>query len=123
VASGTKSNGFVYDFFRALGVDLENDGIVRSGYLRTAQGIAQHVGQAGVAMATLIITLRTFSHLWCQRPYTLRFAWIVVVVLWLFLILFIAISTTIYEEPPFYAPTPVSPVPVPYVVGFERSRN
>jgi hypothetical protein len=102
---------FTADFFQALGVVLEvkwiNDGIVRPGNLCTTQGIAQHLGQAAVAMTTLIITLHTFTFLlWPFRLYTLRFAWIIVGALWLYLILFIAISTSIHKDPPFYAPTP-----------------
>jgi hypothetical protein len=58
-----------------------------------------------------IITLHTFSSIWWRwGEKAVNFARIVVVSLWLYLVLFISISTPINRIPPFYAPTPVSTV-------------
>jgi hypothetical protein len=57
-----------------------------------------------------IITLHTFATIWySQGVKSLAFASILVGVQWLFLILFIAISSSIHNAPskPFYSPTPV----------------
>lgn len=92
-------------------------------------GVFQNLGQSAVAIQTTvrishdlwflrptilmreglqIITLHTFATIWWQRGVVkLSTAWILVGTLWLFLSLFIAISASVHDTPPFYYPTPV----------------
>ncbi|KAJ7581011.1 hypothetical protein C8J56DRAFT_958806 [Mycena floridula] len=103
---------FSADLFQSLGVILNirwiDEGVVRVGSLCTAQGILQNLGQAGVAMTTLIITLHTFYSLWRGKPHglSLLHTRIIVAAIWIFLILFVSISAAKHREPSFYAPTP-----------------
>ncbi|KAJ7032179.1 hypothetical protein C8F04DRAFT_665153 [Mycena alexandri] len=102
---------FTADLFQSLGVVMDvrwiNDGVVRVGALCTAQGVLQNIGQAGIAMTTLIITLQTFDSIWRRGGVTsLRWASILVGIIWVFLILTVAISASVHNDPAFYAPTP-----------------
>ncbi|KAF8262435.1 hypothetical protein EI94DRAFT_1808789 [Lactarius quietus] len=55
---------FVYDILQALGGILNirwaHNGIVTTGSYCTAQGIIQQIGELGVALITLILTIHTF---------------------------------------------------------------
>ncbi|KAJ7692428.1 hypothetical protein B0H17DRAFT_1061456 [Mycena rosella] len=99
------------DLFQSLGVVMDvrwiNDGVVRAGGLCTAQGVLQNIGQAGIAMTTFIITLQTFDAIWRRGGITsLRWASVLVGIIWAFLILTVAISASVHNNPAFYAPTP-----------------
>ncbi|KAF8168796.1 hypothetical protein K438DRAFT_1457437, partial [Mycena galopus ATCC 62051] len=98
---------FTADLFQSLGVVMDvrwiNDGVVRVGAL----WVLQNIGQAGIAMTTLIITLQTFDTIWRRGGVTsLRWASVFVGIIWAFLILTVAISASVHNDPAFYAPTP-----------------
>jgi len=108
---------FTGGLIQALGVVLEvkwiNDGEVHGGsFCRAQVGVLQNLGQASVAMTTILITLDTFATLWWHRVEDmLLLPSILVTVLWLFLILFTVISSSLHTHPPFYTPTLVRPFP------------
>ncbi|KAJ7459283.1 hypothetical protein FB451DRAFT_975606, partial [Mycena latifolia] len=111
---------FTADLFQSLGVVMDvrwiNNGIVTIGGLCTAQGKARHqrvlqnIGQAAIAMTTFLITLHTFDSIWrggaVSEEWARKRAYILVSIVWTFLILTVAISTSVHKDPPFYAPTP-----------------
>ncbi|KAJ6590826.1 hypothetical protein B0H10DRAFT_1762504, partial [Mycena sp. CBHHK59/15] len=107
---------FFADLFQSLGVVLDvrwiNDGIVHVGGTCTAQGtrdfwVLQNIGQAAIAMTTLVITLHTFDRIWRRSGVeSLKSASIIIGTLWTFLVLTISISASVNQNPPFYAPTP-----------------
>ncbi|KAJ6517795.1 hypothetical protein DFH09DRAFT_1194776 [Mycena vulgaris] len=103
---------FTADLFQSLGVVMDvrwiNKGIVEVGEPCTAQGALQNIGQAGIAMTTFIITVHTFDSIWRGNggATSVRWASILVAIVWTFLVLAIVISTSVHKDPPFYAPTP-----------------
>ncbi|KAJ7909308.1 hypothetical protein B0H13DRAFT_2492864, partial [Mycena leptocephala] len=101
---------FTADLFQSLGVVMDvrwiNNGIVHAGSFCTAQGVLQNIGQAGIAMTTFIITVNTFDSIWRRGGVTLKWASILVGVVWTFLVLTVIISTSVHKNPSFYAPTP-----------------
>ncbi|KAJ6580541.1 hypothetical protein DFH09DRAFT_1029846 [Mycena vulgaris] len=102
---------FTADLFQSLGVVMDvrwiNNGIVEVGRLCTAQGVLQNIGQAGIAMTTFIITVHTFDSIWRGNGGVtlVRWASVLVSIVWIFLVLAVVISTSVHKDPPFYAPT------------------
>ncbi|KAH9061348.1 hypothetical protein EDB87DRAFT_1682768 [Lactarius vividus] len=83
---------FVYDILQALGGILDvrwaHNGIVTAGHYCTAQGVIQQIGQLGVALITLIITVHTFVvALWNVGIRARRFAFGMVALASLFIAL------------------------------------
>lgn len=102
---------FVADLCQALGIVLGvqwlRDGIVQTGGLCSAQGALLNIGQAGVAMASLIITLYTFCSIWWGKELrNLAYAAGIIGVCWIFLLVFAITSALVERSQPFYAPTP-----------------
>ncbi|KAJ6580563.1 hypothetical protein DFH09DRAFT_1146135, partial [Mycena vulgaris] len=81
---------FIADLFQSLGVVMDvrwiNNGIVEVGRLCTAQGVLQNSGNGGVTLV--------------------RWASVLVGIVWTFLVLAVVISTSVHKDPPFYAATP-----------------
>ncbi|KAF7354002.1 Cyclic AMP receptor 1 [Mycena venus] len=93
------------DFCQSLGVVMDvhwvNDGIVHTG------SVFQNIGQAAIAMTTFIITLHTFDKIWRHGGVkSLKWASILIGVVWAFLVLTVCISVGVHKTPSFYAPTP-----------------
>jgi hypothetical protein len=59
-----------------------------------------------------IITVNTFDSIWRRGGVTLKWASILVGIVWTFLVLTVTISTSVHKKPPFYAPTPVCTLPM-----------
>lgn len=102
---------FASDLIQALGAVMDikwvNEGKVYTGGYCTAQGVAQQLGEPGVAIATLIIAIHTFVVvLWGKLKHRLLFAYIVVGCSWLFVILSTAISVSIHTSKSQYYDTP-----------------
>ncbi|TDL25439.1 hypothetical protein BD410DRAFT_813640 [Rickenella mellea] len=104
---------FTSDILQALGAIMDvkwaHEGIVKTGTFCAAQGLIQQVGEAGVAMATLSITIHTFITVWSRKAvHSRRGAVMVVVMIWLFVILYASINLGIHSKGSikYYSPTP-----------------
>ncbi|KAF8274447.1 hypothetical protein EI94DRAFT_1713445 [Lactarius quietus] len=100
---------FVYDILQALGGILDvrwaHNGVVAVGPYCTAQGVIQQIGQLGVALITLIITVHTFVvALWNVGSRARRFAFGIVALASLFISLWVGIGNGIHKN--FATPTP-----------------
>ncbi|KAI9463567.1 hypothetical protein BJY52DRAFT_921209 [Lactarius psammicola] len=100
---------FVYDILQAMGGILDirwaHDGIVTGGHYCTAQGVTQQIGQLGVALITLIITVHSFVvALWNIGTRARHFALGVVGLASLFTALWVGIGNGVHKN--FVTPTP-----------------
>ncbi|KAJ6453685.1 hypothetical protein DFH09DRAFT_963720, partial [Mycena vulgaris] len=103
---------FTADLFQSLGVVMDvrwiNKGIVEVGEPCTAQGKAHNIARCPISDSLRIITVHTFDSIWRGNggATSVRWASILVAIVWTFLVLAIVISTSVHKDPPFYAPTP-----------------
>ncbi|KAI9463568.1 hypothetical protein BJY52DRAFT_1184588 [Lactarius psammicola] len=100
---------FAYDILQALGGILDvrwaHNGIVTAGPYCTAQGVIQQIGELGVALFTLIITVHTFVvALWKVGIRARYFAFGVAALASLFVALWVGIGNGIHKN--FETPTP-----------------
>ncbi|KAI9463564.1 hypothetical protein BJY52DRAFT_921148 [Lactarius psammicola] len=100
---------FAYDILQALGGFLDvrwiHNGIVTAGPYCTAQGIIQQIGELGVALITLIITVHTFVvALWKLGTRARHFAFGIVALASLFIALWVGIGNVVHKN--FETPTP-----------------
>ncbi|KAN0127157.1 hypothetical protein V8E53_015027 [Lactarius tabidus] len=100
---------FVYDILQAVGGILNirwaHDGIVTTGPYCTAQGIIKQIGELGVALITLILTIHTFTTaLWRVGAEARYFAFSIVALTCLFVVLWVGIANGIHKD--FETPTP-----------------
>ncbi|KAH9048332.1 hypothetical protein EDB84DRAFT_263787 [Lactarius hengduanensis] len=100
---------FVYDILQALGGILDvrwaHDGIVTTGHYCTAQGVIQQIGQLGVALITLIITVYSFVvALWNIGIQARHFAFGTVALASLFIALWVGIGNGVHKN--FVTPSP-----------------
>jgi len=100
---------FVYDILQAMGGILDvrwaHDGVVTVGPYCTAQGVIQQIGQLGVALITLIITVYTFIvALWEVGIRARHFAFGMVALASLFVALWVGIGNGIHKN--LVTPTP-----------------
>lgn len=85
------------------------EGQVKTGTFCTSQGVIQQLGEVGVALATLTIAVQTFVTIWWLYVPSIKVAFLIVGVEWIFVILFVAIGFGVNTHPPgrYYAtPTP-----------------
>ncbi|KAH9176402.1 hypothetical protein EDB89DRAFT_1903194 [Lactarius sanguifluus] len=100
---------FVYDILQAFGGILDvrwaHNGIVTAGPYCTAQGVIQQIGQLGVALITLIITVYSFVvALWNIGIQARHFAFGTVALASLFTALWVGIGNGVHKN--FVTPTP-----------------
>lgn len=100
---------FVYDILQAVGGILNirwaHVGIVTTGPYCTAQGIIKQIGELGVALITLILTIHTFTTaLWRVGAEARCFAFGIVALTCLFVGLWVGIPNGIHKD--FETPTP-----------------
>ncbi|KAH9048657.1 hypothetical protein EDB83DRAFT_2227100 [Lactarius deliciosus] len=100
---------FSYDLVQAIGgilnVRWAHDGIVTMGSYCTAQGIMKQMGELGVALLTLILTIHTFTMaLWSVGAEARSFAFVLVAFTCLFVVLWVGISNGVHKD--FETPTP-----------------
>ncbi|KAI0047429.1 hypothetical protein FA95DRAFT_1228378 [Auriscalpium vulgare] len=101
---------FIFDLIQALGgvVDIKwiHGSFVHTGPFCTAQGVLQQLGEVGVALATLAITVHTFIVVfWHKGVHSRRAASAVVAIIWIVVILWSSIGPGIskhYEVPSPY---------------------
>ncbi|KIO16181.1 hypothetical protein M407DRAFT_233327, partial [Tulasnella calospora MUT 4182] len=87
------------------------EGKVTCGSYCAAQGAIQQLGETGVAMSTLVITLHTFATVFFRwQPSRYPWLWMVVVAcIWIFLLLFVVIGYVVHRGSggtPYFGPTP-----------------
>ncbi|EIN05337.1 hypothetical protein PUNSTDRAFT_145817 [Punctularia strigosozonata HHB-11173 SS5] len=105
---------FLAELFQSVGIMMDTHWVVKgkveAGMFCNAQGAIRQIGEAGVAMILLIIAIHTFIVVWFRPRLSnnLRGAWIAMLVVWLYLVLFVAISISIHsgDERPFESPAP-----------------
>jgi len=100
---------FVYDVLQALGSILNirwaHNGIVTTGSYCTAQGIIQQIGELGVALTTLILTIHTFVvAIWNVGSQARRLAFGIVSLATLFIALWVGVGNGTHKN--FETPTP-----------------
>ncbi|KAN0133553.1 hypothetical protein V8E53_008721 [Lactarius tabidus] len=100
---------FVYDIMLSIGGILNirwaHDGVVTTGPYCTAQGIFKQIGATGVALITLILTTHTFmTALWRVGADARNFAFSIVALTCLFVVLWVSIANGIHKD--FETPTP-----------------
>jgi len=95
---------------RGISMKWVIDGEVNTGTFCTAQGIMIQLGSLSVALATLAITVQTFTTMWWLIAPKKTIALASVCVQWMFIILWTAIGFGVHTRPPskYYA------TPVPY---------
>jgi len=87
---------FLFDIIMALGkvtnIKWIHDGRIFPGSYCTAQGVIQQLGETGSAIVTTVIAIYTFTIvMWDFKP-KLLVAYLVITSIWLFLIIFIAVT-------------------------------
>jgi len=102
---------FLADMVQAVGAIMDIRWIYRgdvvSGRFCIAQGAIQQLGESGVAMTTLVIALHTFVSVWWGRgEHALRTAKIIMIVVWLYIIGFVAIGIGVNGRHDYEIPTP-----------------
>ncbi|KAH9052814.1 hypothetical protein EDB87DRAFT_340699 [Lactarius vividus] len=100
---------FLYDIVQAIGgilnVRWAHDGVVTTGPYCTAQGIIKQIGELGVALLSLILTIHTFTTaLWSIGAAARSFAFGIVAFTCLFVGLWVGIGNGIHKN--FEMPTP-----------------
>ncbi|KAH9015979.1 hypothetical protein EDB84DRAFT_756844 [Lactarius hengduanensis] len=100
---------FAFDIIQAVGgilnVRWAHDGIVATGSYCTAQGIIKQMGELGVALLSLALTVHTFTiALWSVGAEARSFAFGFVAFTCLFAVLWVSISNGIHKD--FETPTP-----------------
>ncbi|KAI9445882.1 hypothetical protein H4582DRAFT_1804329 [Lactarius indigo] len=100
---------FAFDILQATGgilnVRWAHDGIVRMGPYCTAQGTIKQMGELGVALLSLALTVHTFTiALWGVGARARSFAFGFVAFTCLFAVLWVSISNGIHKD--FETPTP-----------------
>jgi hypothetical protein len=100
---------FVYDILQAMGGILDvrwaHNGIVTTGSYCTAQGIIQQIGELGVALITLILTIHTFVVvIWSVGSRARYFAFGIVALATLFVALWVGLGNGLHKN--FETPTP-----------------
>ncbi|KAI0266782.1 hypothetical protein BC834DRAFT_954142 [Gloeopeniophorella convolvens] len=100
---------FGFDIIQALGgifdVRWAHNGIVQTGSYCTAQGVVQQIGELGVALITLILTIHTFATaLWRVGLQARGFAFGMVGLACLFIALWVGIGTGTHKN--YEVPTP-----------------
>jgi len=100
---------FVYDILQATGGILDvrwaHHGVVMTDSYCTAQGIIQQIGELGVALITLILTIHTFVvALWKVGTRARHFAFGVVALAVLYTALWVSIGNDIHKH--YETPTP-----------------
>ncbi|KAJ7033369.1 hypothetical protein C8F04DRAFT_623175 [Mycena alexandri] len=101
---------FGADLIQAVGAVMDiqwvHSGVVAVGPFCTAQGVVQQLGETSAAMITLLITLFTFAGVWFRAGST-SLATVLVVLVWLYVILIIAIGNATHgSHSLFESPTP-----------------
>lgn len=104
---------FAFDLIQAIGSVLDmkwvNEGKVYTGPYCTAQGVIQELGECGVAITTIIIAVHTFVGVfWRIGTKNRTVAFTLVGIVWLFVALFVGISSGIHSDPNdlYVTPTP-----------------
>ncbi|KLO14640.1 hypothetical protein SCHPADRAFT_939323 [Schizopora paradoxa] len=98
------------DVLQAVGTSMSakwvREGNVTPGPYCTAQGVVKQLGETSVGLATMVIAVHTFVTVWMRKRYRVRIAVLIVAVYWIFIILYIGISSgehRNYVEPsPFW---------------------
>jgi len=89
----------------ALNIRWAHDGIVTTGPYCTVQGTIKQIGQLGVAMMTLMLTVHTFTTaLWGVGAEARNFAFGIVGLACLYIVLWVGITNGIHKD--FETPTP-----------------
>jgi len=100
------------DILQAIGIVLSlkwvHDGKVEIGSFCNAQGIIKIFGATGVALSTLAIAVYTFLGIWVTANFSMRFTYGLVLAIWSFIGLLVAVSTTVNrnQDVSFMGPTP-----------------
>jgi len=106
---------FAADFVQAVGAVMDikwiNDGKVEIGNFCTAQGVIQQLGETGVAITTLLITIYTFIGVWWRIGMgagSVRVAKIIISLVWLFIFLMVVIGNAVHSDKHalYQSPTP-----------------
>ncbi|KAF5320691.1 hypothetical protein D9619_001330 [Psilocybe cf. subviscida] len=104
---------FVADILQATGAVMDikwiHTGKVEVGTFCNAQGIVQQLGETGVAMTTLLISLFTFFGIWMGKDIrSMALTSTVVGAVWSFIILMVVLGNVINrgQDVHFQAPTP-----------------
>ncbi|KAJ7188924.1 hypothetical protein C8R46DRAFT_878372 [Mycena filopes] len=91
---------FVGDLVQAVGAVMDiqwvHSGVVSAGPFCTAQGVVQQLGETTAAMTTLLIALFTFAGIWFRSGST-ALATVLVILVWLFVVLIIAIGNATHR--------------------------
>jgi len=87
---------FIVGIAMALNIKWVPNGIVYVGAACRAQGALVSFGLTTSSMTTIVIAIHTFSLLWQNQNMSLRHAWVIVSVIWLYPILFITINIRIH---------------------------
>ncbi|KAF8274450.1 hypothetical protein EI94DRAFT_1782365 [Lactarius quietus] len=100
---------FLYDILQAMGGILDvrwaHNGIVRTGSYCTAQGIIQQMGELGVALITLSLTIQTFVvALWKVGIRARDIACCAVILATVFIVLWVGLGNDIHKH--YETPTP-----------------
>jgi hypothetical protein len=101
---------FIADLIQALGgamnVKWVHDEKVYRGTFCNAQGAIEQLGEATVALSTLVIAVHTFSSVWWRRGIrSLLTASIIIGIIWLFVILYVAIGLGLNINKSYMTPT------------------
>ncbi|KIM83330.1 hypothetical protein PILCRDRAFT_819583 [Piloderma croceum F 1598] len=102
---------FTSDLLQAMGAVLDikwvHEGKVYVGGYCTAQGVIQQLGETAVAMATLTIAIHTLIVvMWGKLKHQLIVAYIVVACIWLYVIIFVAVTVSIHTRGSSHYETP-----------------
>ncbi|EPQ56950.1 hypothetical protein GLOTRDRAFT_26028, partial [Gloeophyllum trabeum ATCC 11539] len=95
---------FVCDLIQAVGGMINakwvTEGKVYTGGFCTFQGAIQQIGETGVALFTLVITLQTFWGVWWSKgSHDALVSYLVTGSIFLFIVLFVGISVGIHTHP------------------------
>ncbi|TFK53708.1 hypothetical protein OE88DRAFT_1626244 [Heliocybe sulcata] len=95
---------FTFDLVQGVGglvnAKWVSEGKLYTGSFCTFQGTVQQIGETGVALSTLAITLHTFRVVWCGRGGRDRLiAYAAISVIWTFVILLVGISVGTLTHP------------------------
>ncbi|KAF5374837.1 hypothetical protein D9758_000391 [Tetrapyrgos nigripes] len=102
-------NLLVSDLIQAVGgiIDIKwaLEATVQEGVLCTAQGILKQMGDVGVALTSLAITIHTFSVLVLRLYSKPRTVLLVIAAIWLFMVLIVTIGLAAHRRQDYYGAT------------------
>ncbi|KII92419.1 hypothetical protein PLICRDRAFT_89020 [Plicaturopsis crispa FD-325 SS-3] len=100
---------FASDLIQAMGTVLDvkwaHAGKLENGSFCTAQGVVQQLGETSVAMATFAIAIHSFSAVWWSKGvHSMKVAWAVVGLLWLYVVLFVGLGEGLHRSGAYVTP-------------------